>query len=74
MQDKWMPTAPCEVQLHDRSKLSLEWIRPGALSIKVFRLGANREGNGFFLAGTAVLTGAELRRFVTAIAGEEQAA
>jgi len=59
-----------ECRLHDSSKLSLAWIRPGSLELKVFRPSVAKTGTVFFLAGTTVLQGEELERFVTAIAGK----
>jgi hypothetical protein len=50
-----------EVRLHDHSKLVLQWIRPGLLSVEVWKPGSLKDGHGWLLQGSTLLDGESLQ-------------
>jgi len=58
-----------EILLHDRSRLTFTWVKPGLLSIELWKPGHLRDGHGWLLRGSTLLEGEELGQFVAAIAG-----
>ena len=46
-----------EITLHDRSKLTFQWVKPGLLSVELWRPGHLRDGHGWLLRGSALIEG-----------------
>ena len=49
-----------EVKLHDNSKLVFSWVRPGLLSIEVWKPNGFRTGPAWLLQSSALLDGEQL--------------
>jgi hypothetical protein len=57
-----------EITLHDNSKLTFTWIRPGLLNVELYQAGTLRDGHGWLLKGSAILTGKEVDQFLDSLA------
>lgn len=63
-----------EIRLHDNSKVVFSWVRPGLLSVELWRPGHLKDGHGWLLRGSALLDGEELKRFLDALTTEPREA
>ena len=60
-----------EITLHDNSKLAFTRVRPGLLSVELYRPGNLKDGHGWLLHGSTLLEGEELREFLAALTGPQ---
>ena len=61
-----------EIVLHDNSKLTFTWARPGLLSVELWKPGNRRDGHGWLLQGSTLLAGEDLEQFIAAITGTQE--
>jgi hypothetical protein len=53
-----------EITLHDHSRIHFKWIRPGVLSIELWKPGFLKDGHGLLLKGACYLDGAALEQLL----------
>jgi hypothetical protein len=63
-----------EIRWFDNSRLVLSWIRPGVLSVELWRPGHLKDGHGWWLAGSTILDSKQLREVVALVLGPRDCA
>ncbi len=56
-----------EIKLTDNSKIHLKWVNTDRLVLELHRPATLKDGHGFLLVGSAVLSGDELTAFMAEV-------